>query len=39
MLAEEDVGREGDRFLRAPGGGMEFGERADDAVGASSARR
>lgn len=32
VLAEEYVGREGDRFLRAPGGGVEFGERADDAV-------
>lgn len=32
ILAEEYVGPDGDRFLRAPGGGVEFGERVEDAV-------
>lgn len=33
VLAEEYVGHDdGDRFLRAPGGGVEFGEQADGAI-------
>jgi len=32
ILAEEYVGARGDRFLRAPGGGVEFGEHADEAI-------
>lgn len=32
VLAEEYIGRDGEAFLRAPGGGIEFGESAEAAL-------